>query len=66
MIANGFGPADIPTIDLKLLQLSLRRRIAADSYLLLEVNVELIRREPSVVISTTVGDKIPSRAENAE
>jgi hypothetical protein len=66
MIANGFGPADIPTIDLKLLQLSLQKRIAADSRLLLEVNVELLLRAPSVVISTTVGDKIPLRAENAE
>jgi hypothetical protein len=66
VIANGFGPADIPTADLKLLALSLRKRIAADGFLLLEVSVELIRREPTVVISTTDDGKIPSHAENAE
>jgi len=66
VIANGFGPADIPTADLKLLQLSLRKRIAADSDLLLEVNVELIRRAPVVVISTTVGGKISPHALDAE
>jgi len=66
MIANGISPSDIPCADLKLLKLTLENRIATDSDMLLEINLELIRRAPNVAISSTVRGKIQPRAQMAE
>lgn len=66
MITNSISASDVPTADLKLLQLALRKRICVDSRMLLEVSVELIRRDPSVVIMSTDSGKIPPHDSIAE
>lgn len=65
-IAQGISPSDIPAADLKILQAALRRRIAIDSGMLLEVSVELLRREPCVDILSTAGGKISPLGSHVE